>query len=101
MTRNFSFSHSVFKRLVLKTSKILRLFGNGLTCLVIDIIWVSLMFGLERYGGYEQFLLFPQCFQKDLYCRHIKTMACLGKTYTAETLEALERLYHSTGLIFL
>ena len=27
---------------------------------------------------YEQFLLFPQCFQ-DLYCRHVKTSACLGK----------------------
>ena len=26
----------------------------------------------------EQFLLFPQCFQ-ELYCRHIKTRACLGK----------------------
>ena len=25
---------------------------------------------------YEQFLLFPQCF---LYCRHVKTRACLGK----------------------
>ena len=27
----------------------------------------------------EQFLLFPRCFQKDLYCRHIKPRACLGK----------------------
>ena len=26
----------------------------------------------------EQFLLFPMCFQ-DLYCRHEKTTACLGK----------------------
>ena len=26
----------------------------------------------------EQFLLFPQCFQV-LYCRHLKTRACLGK----------------------
>ena len=24
---------------------------------------------------YEQFLLFPQCFQKDLYCRHVKNRA--------------------------
>ena len=24
----------------------------------------------------EQFLLFPQCFQKTLYCRHVKTWAC-------------------------
>ena len=27
---------------------------------------------------YEQFLLFPWCFQ-DLYSRHMKTRACLGK----------------------
>ena len=27
----------------------------------------------------EQFLLLPQCFQKDLYHRHVKTRACLGK----------------------
>ena len=26
---------------------------------------------------YQQFLLFP-VFSKDLYCRHVKTMACLG-----------------------
>ena len=26
----------------------------------------------------EQFLLFP-VFSKDLYCRHVKTRACLGK----------------------
>ena len=25
----------------------------------------------------EQFLLFPQCFQKGLYCRHVKSRACL------------------------
>ena len=28
---------------------------------------------------YEQYLLFPQCFQKDLYCRYVKTRAILGK----------------------
>ena len=26
----------------------------------------------------EQFLLFP-LFSKDMYCRHVKTRACLGK----------------------
>ena len=40
--------------------------------------------GKGEIARYEQFLLFPQCFQKtvfskDLYCRHVKTMACLGK----------------------
>ena len=27
----------------------------------------------------EQFVLSSQCFQKDLYCRHVKTRTCLGK----------------------
>ena len=27
----------------------------------------------------EQFLLFPQCFKKDLFFRNVKTSACLGK----------------------
>ena len=27
----------------------------------------------------EQFVLSSQCFQKDLYCRHIKTRTCLAK----------------------
>ena len=28
---------------------------------------------------YEQFLFVPTLFSKDLYCRHVKTRACLGK----------------------
>ena len=35
--------------------------------------------GKGEIAHYEQFLLFPQCFLKDVYCRHIKTRACLGK----------------------
>ena len=35
--------------------------------------------GKGRIADYEQFQLFPQCFQKDLNCRHLKTRACLGK----------------------
>ena len=34
--------------------------------------------GKGEIAHYEQFLLFPQCFQ-DLYCRHVKTRVCLGK----------------------
>ena len=34
--------------------------------------------GKGGIAHYEQFLLFPQCFQ-DLNCRHVKTRACLGK----------------------
>ena len=33
----------------------------------------------EEIACYEQFLLSPQCFSKDLFCRHMKTRACLGK----------------------
>ena len=36
--------------------------------------------GKGETARYEQFLLFPQCFQ-DLYCRLIKTRACLGKEF--------------------
>ena len=35
--------------------------------------------GKEEIAWYEQFLLFPHCFQIDVYCRHVKTRACLGK----------------------
>ena len=31
---------------------------------------------IARYG---QFLLFPTMFSKDLYCKHVKARACLGK----------------------
>ena len=34
--------------------------------------------GKGEIAHHEQFPLFPQCFQ-DLYCRHVKTRACLGK----------------------
>ena len=35
--------------------------------------------GKGEIALYEQFLLFPQCFPKDLYGTHIKTRVCLGK----------------------
>ena len=36
--------------------------------------------GKEEIAHYEQFLLFANCFQKDLYFRHGKTRPCLGKS---------------------
>ena len=42
--------------------------------------WVENTVGKEETALYEQFLLFPLCFQKDLYRTHIKTRACLGKS---------------------
>ena len=40
----------------------------------------------------EQFVLSSQCFQKDLYCRHVKTRTCLGKeTFNQMTRFRLEQ----------
>ena len=41
--------------------------------------WIDNTVGKGEIARYEQFLLFPQCFLKDLFCRHVKTRACLGK----------------------
>ena len=35
--------------------------------------------GKGEIVSYEQFLHWPHCFKKDLYSRHAKTRACLGK----------------------
>ena len=35
--------------------------------------------GKGEIAYYKQFLLFQQFFSKVLYCRHMKTRACLGK----------------------
>ena len=40
--------------------------------------WVENNVGKGEIARYEQFFLFP-VFPKDLYCRHVKTTACLGK----------------------
>ena len=37
--------------------------------------------GKGEIARYEQFLLFPQSFQKKLYSRHVKTKTCSGKGY--------------------
>ena len=41
--------------------------------------WVENTVGKGEIARYEQFLLFPHCFQKDLYCKRVKIRACLGK----------------------
>ena len=35
--------------------------------------------GKGEIARYEQFLLFPQCFQKTFFCRHSKAKAYFGK----------------------
>ena len=41
--------------------------------------WAENTMGKEEIACHEQFLLFPTVFSKDLYCRHVKIRACLGK----------------------
>ena len=77
-TSNFSFSHNVFKRLVLQTCKNKGLFGEGLTIYQAAIFNPLLhkililthqqqtafenIVGKEEIARNEQFLRFPQCF---------------------------------------
>ena len=35
--------------------------------------------GKGEIARYEQFLLFPSVFSEGLYCRHVKTRACLAE----------------------
>ena len=80
ITSNFSFSHSVFKRLVLQTRKYQGLFEKGLSCHClkafaddkINVIekWkfvlerIKNIVGKGENAGFQHFLLFPHCFQK-------------------------------------
>ena len=80
LTSNFSFSHSVFKRLVLQTRKNQGWFGKGLKALadnnlkIIESVFVRVenIVGKGENAGYQHFLLFPQCFPKDSTSRVLK-----------------------------
>ena len=80
---NFSFSHSVFKRHVLQTRKNQGFFGKGVGLYDGESLkefaddnfkfdengrkffkWVENTAGKGEIARNEQFLLFPQCFQK-------------------------------------
>ena len=45
-------------------------------------MWVENTEGKGEIARYEQFLLFPTVFSKDLHCRHVKTKAYCGKCKT-------------------
>ena len=69
ITSNFSFSHTIFKRLVLQTCKNQGLFGKGLTHYHIMLHFDALKIyscgkhcEKRRNCLYKQFLLFSQCF---------------------------------------
>ena len=67
VTSNFSFSQSVFKRLVLQTHKNQGLFGKGLNIAKMMIFLFDRAentMGKEVNTGNQHFLLFPQCFPK-------------------------------------
>ena len=82
VTSNFSFSHIVFKRLILQTHKHQGLFGKGLILAQTTKNWSQPnwthlqitnhfifrggenIVGKEENAGYQHFLLFLQCFQK-------------------------------------
>ena len=70
------------KRQILDSSKLKELvddnFKLGENCRKLSK-WVENTEGKEEIARYEQFLLFPTVFSKDMYCRHVKTRACLGK----------------------
>ena len=57
VTSNFSFSHSVFRRLVSQGRQVVSLCVNGLSR-------EENIVGKGENAGYQHFLLFPQCFQK-------------------------------------
>ena len=73
---------SFSKRQILDSSKLKGFADDNFNC---DENGRKLFKRLENTVGkgeiacFEQFLLSPPCFQTDLYCRHVKTQACLGK----------------------
>ena len=75
VTSNFSFSESVFKRLVLQIGKNQGLFGKGLTLVQIESICrrqfnvtqnIKYVFLRVESTGCQHFLLFSQCFKRPL-----------------------------------
>ena len=62
----------------LNLSKIL-LFGKELTNFDAALNLSRMHCGKRRNCLLRAISPFPTVFSKDLYCRHVKTMACLGK----------------------
>ena len=79
---NFSFSYSVFKRLVLQTHKNQGLFGKGLDVAKIKISVIHKeenIVGKGENAGHQHFIFFQQCFQKDSSPEFLKSYKCLIK----------------------
>ena len=105
VTSNFSFSHRVFKSLVPQTRKHNGLSGKGLNKNTVGkkekllvtsnfsffpTAFVTLLEIFPPFSSNLELLRaispFPTEFSKVLYCRHVKTMACLGKGLTKRNL---------------
>ena len=71
VTSNFSFSYSVFKRLVLQTHKNQGLFGKGLT--ISKTQRNTKGERKRRNCSLQAISPIPTVFSKDLYCRHVKS----------------------------
>ena len=61
VTSNFSFSHSVFKRLVLQTRKNRGLFGKGITALTTHPRpgWATIALGFSKFSHIRTLRWFP------------------------------------------
>ena len=88
-TTNFSFSHSVFKRLVQQTRKNRSVSGKRLNKVYFSLslqLWCLVLYSKSRrcinpleniveraeIAHFEQFHLFPQCFPKAFYLNVLK-----------------------------
>ena len=70
------------KQQILDSSKLKEFLDDNFTFNENSIRFLKQVENIVRKGEiahYEQFLLFPTVFSKDLYFRHVKTRACLGK----------------------
>ena len=76
--KNFSFSPSVFKRLVLQTHKNKGLFGKELKkAQIVDLFPKRRIVWKIENAGYNHFLLFPTMILKVFFHRVVKTRNCL------------------------
>ena len=73
------------KRQILDSSKLKEVADNNFKFYENDIKFskrVEKHYGKRRNCSLRAISPFPAVFSKDLYCRHLKTRACLGKGYS-------------------
>ena len=78
----FPFFYAIPKRQILDSSKLKEFAVDNFKLNENGIMFSKQVENNVEKGEivrFEQYLLFPQCFQKHLCCKHVKTRACLGK----------------------